>query len=92
VKGDGWDMTRDPRGCVFIGQTSGMSPSSVMSMWIKKERQILVSSFEGEEWDGFIETKLDEPIPKSTVPPSCPQNSDPLGRCEAIIGLLAVAG
>jgi len=33
------------------------------------------SRLEGEDWDGFIKTKLDEPITqKSTVPP---KNSEP---------------
>ena len=34
------------------------------------------SHLKGEVWDGFIETKIDEPIiQNSTVPPSHPKNS-----------------
>jgi hypothetical protein len=35
------------------------------------------SCFEGEEWDGFIKTKLNEPVQNPAAPPSYPWNSDP---------------
>ena len=44
---------------------------------------VLNSRFEGEERDGFIETKVDEPVKNLTVPASRPWNSDPPASSDA---------